>query len=335
MADIKRQTNTAPPSWGVMLHQYCTEKRKAPPLESRFRFTRKNGGGVKEKERMFDPVTQRHRNPEIEKNVREKELSNSIKEINKGMKTALTKESCIGYDIVNQQPKFGIQEVVNLGYQAAPKGKRIPPPKKTTNQNTTEALPQPKRVRVRPGQRQYNVLQHRYVANHNETLQSQDKAVRERSHQIISSNYDPIQVRHNNPEKEKVARDAIAKLLEKKKSEYHITTTKTPFIEKRSEGHNYDILNGSVYNKSGVDALDIKLMGTTPHKMRMRQTVASKLSAREVAATKSDSRAVNRISSQRQPTHDYNILTGATSSSFPSIARRQPDSVWGVLSKTM
>eukprot|EP01060_Flectonema_neradi_P010985 TRINITY_DN18060_c0_g1_i1.p1 TRINITY_DN18060_c0_g1~~TRINITY_DN18060_c0_g1_i1.p1 ORF type:complete len:341 (+),score=43.42 TRINITY_DN18060_c0_g1_i1:80-1102(+) len=340
MADVKQPPSTAPTTWGGMLSAYCSEKQVVPPLESRFRFTRKNGGGVKEKERMFNPVTQRHRDSETEKKVRQAELNTSVADINKGMKVALTKESCIGYNLINQQPKFGIKEVADIGFQENQKGKRIAHPKQGTgfnisNQSDPTGTPAPPR-KTKQGQRQYNVLQHRYIRNHESTLESQGKAILERSQKIILSNYDPIRARHNNPEKEKIARDAISDLMETKKKEYHTSTKRTPVIEKRSEGHNYDIINGSVYNRSGVQTLDSKLMGSTIQKMKMRETVSSNLSAREVEASKSDARAVSRISSQRLSSHNYNIVTGADVSRLPAIPRpQQPESVWGVLAKTM
>eukprot|EP01059_Diplonema_ambulator_P010908 TRINITY_DN20927_c0_g1_i1.p1 TRINITY_DN20927_c0_g1~~TRINITY_DN20927_c0_g1_i1.p1 ORF type:complete len:368 (+),score=48.08 TRINITY_DN20927_c0_g1_i1:70-1104(+) len=339
------EDSKGPPStWGELLVGYCEEKAgPGPVLNPQFRFTRKKGGAVKSRERLFNPVTQRHVHGDTEKAVREAEEKKLIESINKGMKGSITLHSHVGYDIISQRPKFGIQALESFGTEAASqKGKRtegVRPPGThvdydivtlqgftgtSSDLGTTQSTVQRGRFT-----RQYNIVSHRYATDHEERAKAKDEAVRDRHKKLTAEGYDPIRGVYCNAAKEAAELQRTIASGEAKKGELHTTTHKTPSAIRRSEGHNYDILIGHVHSMEAVDHIDkLTRRGVAP-RVALRSKVASQLEATEATIAKAEARALNKVSTQRKTDacrSGYDILSNRPVS-LPPV----PRSTWDVL----
>ena len=353
MSDSTDTVQAQPPaaSWGEMLGSYCEERAKAgPAIERSFKFTRKQGGVVKVKERLFNPITQKHIDKEREQATAEREDARYIKNVNTGMRKALTTASLVGYDIVNQEPKFGVKGVEKLGTEQSERGKKthgVRPPESnvqynivTLERNHAEE-PQRSRRGHRNNQRQYNVLQHKYVDNHDAIVGAKDASIRSQYKAHKLKQYDPIRATHNNPTEEAAYQAAVEVDADKKRAAFHTTTNATPVCVQRSEGHNYNILDGTVFSSDQVVQMDNKAQCGVPHRKKAREVVAQQIQACDTTIAKKREQSVAKVAHQRHVDRcrsGYDIITGSRPQPclLPQLGKgavEEKSSVWGLVTK--
>eukprot|EP01063_Lacrimia_lanifica_P001703 TRINITY_DN10882_c1_g1_i2.p2 TRINITY_DN10882_c1_g1~~TRINITY_DN10882_c1_g1_i2.p2 ORF type:complete len:369 (+),score=128.90 TRINITY_DN10882_c1_g1_i2:90-1196(+) len=337
-------------TWGSMLNDYCEHGRAqpAPAIERQFRYTRKNGGEVKEQQRRFDPITQRHRNPDKEQAVVVKEEAQSVKDVNKGMKKALLQDSYVGYNIVNQAPKFGLKDVSTMGVTDGKSGKRtgeVIPHKAPVNYdiiNLQQFAPDPVVPKnpksTRLATRQYNIVNHIHRAG-NDKLRQTERDAAVAHYNNTRSSYDLLRARHVSDDTERRLDAQDATLRQRKREELHATTNKTPAAIKRSEGHNYDIIQGKVYSKSGTASVEKHAHLGVTHRQVSRQHAAKHVADVDGKDTMNQKKAVNRMAHERNLDRcrsGHDIITGA---SLPSIhkgrnAQAARETPWDTLNRT-
>eukprot|EP00756_Hemistasia_phaeocysticola_P053845 Hpha_TRINITY_DN29792_c0_g1::TRINITY_DN29792_c0_g1_i1::g.2732::m.2732 len=305
-----RDRPPGPSSWAEAVGGYVKEKCSPGPVAEPFhRFTRHAGGLVKGKQRSFHPVLQKPIDSEAADKMSGSERERLIRRVNRGMERALTSQSYIGYDPVSHLPKYGIEGADKMGGMQTAKGKLcVQPPVRT--EQPKEKKPRPARV----GRRQYDIVKHRYESNHEERIQARDDGILNHSGAMLARGRDPILGVVNDVVEEQYLRETQAARDQRKRDELHATTIHTPAVLRRSEGHNYDILCGSVHDMDGTDRLDRKTKRGLPMRERLQQTLHAGVSEREARAARADALSFNRKKHPHRARDwcrsGYDILTG-------------------------
>ena len=332
-----------------MLNAYCEERAQpGPPLAKTFHFTRQQVGVVKNKERAFNPLTQTHIDQAKEKGVCVSEADRMIRDINAGMKKALTTTSYVGYDIVNQAPRFGLAGVDKLGTEHVEKGKRtsgVRPAESNVSYDIVtlqpaEGNPPPPQGGPHHSQRQYNIVSHLYRESHTERLHDKDVTVRDAYAARKLREYDPLLARHNNPAEEAAYADERAAAMAAKRAELHATTTRTPAAVRRSEGHNYDIIKGTAHSAQGVRTLEQKTMAGVPSRRRARARAAALVEATDARTAHEAQMSLNKVAHQRHVDRcrtGYDIVTGQPTTTLPPLPGKgaaDQETSWALLTKS-
>eukprot|EP01062_Namystynia_karyoxenos_P067656 TRINITY_DN6167_c0_g2_i1.p1 TRINITY_DN6167_c0_g2~~TRINITY_DN6167_c0_g2_i1.p1 ORF type:complete len:378 (+),score=113.56 TRINITY_DN6167_c0_g2_i1:92-1135(+) len=320
-------------TWAAAMSDYCKEKcGDGPPLDPMHRFTRVAGGLVREQERSFHPVLQKPIKPEDQETLCARESEATVRRINRGMARELTRTSYIGFNPINQEPKFGIDGADRMGGTEKPRGRFCPGVPGAGGGTGKEKPPRPSRA----AQREYNIIQHRYRTAHEERMRARDEATLEHAGRVFCHGRDPVLGMHNDGAVEEQLRAAERARDEQRRAELHATTRYTPHIVRRSEGHNYDIIKGDVFHDDGTYMIDRVNRKGVPMRTIYRAAVSHRIAARdekgEVAVRRAANRKSHPLRLRDMCRSGYDILTGSRAPPAPEPAA--DESPWRLLART-
>ena len=293
-------------SWAEDVNAHRQQKVAAPPLPNIKRFVRSDGAGRRHEERQYNIVTNNISDPSVARSLETKEVDQATSHVNRAVQKHLA-GAYHGYNIVTMEPVYGISEesCSAMGGNQEPRGKKMHERLRGENVIALGSLPPkpddlPKQKRVR-GQRQTDILSHRYLKDH-DVRQAEEKAKQREKVEAVAANtceFNPLTGKFYNSAQESL-RQAEENFVERKRREEVADHTyKTSGIVERSEGHAFDIVTNTVYNKDKVLKLEQGTMKGIPQRAALRLKWEHQRDVEEAIQEADVRRALHRMSTER------------------------------------